>query len=362
MNTDEKYNAYKDLMSFTKDELTDYMISLDEKGFRAAQIYEWIHKKLVFRYGDMTNIPKKLAAMLEEKYIICPMHIEKKLVSQTDGTVKYLMCTADGNIIESVAMQYSYGMSVCISSQAGCRMGCSFCASTIMGLERSLTASEMLAQIYLIQKDMGKRVDNIVVMGIGEPFDNYNELIRFLHMISDENGLNISQRSITVSTCGIVERIYDFADEEMAVTLAISLHAPCDELRKTIMPVANRYSLDEIKKACLYFTSKTGRRITFEYAMIAGVNDTPECAEKLASYVKGMLCHINLIPLNSVKERECRASYAGAVRYFEKYLEKKQNNVTIRKGMGRDIEAACGQLRRECLEAKEKSFQENERM
>ena len=362
METDGKYNNYRDLMSFTKDELNEYLTGLNEKKFRASQIYEWLHKKLADSYDDMTNIPKKLKDTLAAKYEARPMRIEKKLVSEVDGTAKYLMCTMDGNIIESVAMQYPYGMSVCISSQAGCRMGCSFCASTIMGLERSLTASEMLSQIYLIQKDMGRRVDNIVVMGIGEPFDNYDELIKFLRMISDENGLNISQRSITVSTCGIVDRIYDFADEEMAVTLAISLHAPYDELRKSIMPVANRYSLRQIKEACLYFINKTGRRITFEYAMIAGVNDTPECAEKLVSYVKGMLCHVNLIPLNSVKERNCRASYAAEVRYFEKYLEKNRIDGTIRKGMGRDIEAACGQLRRECLEEKSKSFHKNERM
>ncbi len=320
MGADEKY---EDLMSFTKDELKEYMLSIGEKSFRADQIYGWLHKKLADSYDDMTNVPEKLRRALEEKYLMRPMRIEKKLVSQTDGTAKYLMCTKDGNMIESVAMQYPYGMSVCISSQAGCRMGCSFCASAILGLERNLTASEMLSQIYLIQKDMGKRVDNIVVMGIGEPFDNYDELIKFLRMVSDEDGLNISRRSITVSTCGLADRIYDFADEGMAVTLAVSLHAPDDELRKTIMPVANRYSLDEIKEACRYFTKKTGRRITFEYAMIAGVNDTPSCAEKLSAYVKGLLCHINLIPLNTVKERAGRASYAEDMQYFEKYLEKK---------------------------------------
>lgn len=353
MNTEEKYKDYKDLMSFTRTELKEYMLSINEKSYRAEQIYEWIHKKLADSFDDMTNIPKKLRAGLADSFSVRPMHIEKKFISAIDKTAKYLMCTKDGNIIESVAMQYPYGMSVCISSQAGCRMGCSFCASTIMGLERNLTAAEMLSQVYLIQKDMGKRVDNIVVMGIGEPFDNYNEFIKFLNMISDENGLNISQRSITVSTCGIVDRIYDFADEGMAVTLAVSLHAPYDELRKTIMPVANRYSLADIKKACRYFTDKTGRRVTFEYAMIAGVNDTRECAERLDLFVKDLLCHINIIPLNEVKERTCKGSYIKEIQNFVKYLEKRQNNVTVRKGMGRDIEAACGQLRRECLEMRE---------
>lgn len=356
MNTDKYYDEYKDLMSFTKDELKGYMADIGEKSFRAGQIYEWVHRKLAGSYDEMTNIPKKLRETLVERYPVRPMHIENKLVSKIDGTVKYLMCTADGNMIESVAMQYPYGMSVCISSQAGCRMGCTFCASTILGLERNLTASEMLSQIYLIQEDMKKRVDNIVVMGIGEPFDNYDELIKFLHMVSDEDGLNISQRSITVSTCGIADKIYEFADEGMAVTLAVSLHAPDDELRKKIMPVANRYSLDEIRKACIYFTKKTKRRITFEYAMIAGVNDTPECAQKLDSFINGLLCHVNLIPLNEVKERSGRASYNSDIQYFEKYLENRQKTVTIRKGMGRDIEAACGQLRREYLEKKELRF------
>lgn len=343
-------------MQYNKEELIKLMLSYGEKAFRAAQLYEWIHKKLASDFSEMTNISKNLKEKLAVSHIIYPMSIKDKLVSKKDGTVKYLMETSSGSIIESVAMQYSYGMSVCISSQAGCRMGCRFCASTILGLEKSLKASEMLAQIYLIQKDMGRRVDNIVIMGIGEPFDNYDELIKFLHMITDENGLNISQRNITVSTCGLVDRIYDFADENMQITLAVSLHAPNDEIRKSIMPVANRYSMDEIKRACQYFIEKTGRRVTFEYAMIEGVNDSTECAKELAAYAKGMLCHINLIPVNAVKERKYRRAGADVIHDFEKYLEKNRINVTIRKGMGSDIEAACGQLRRQYAEHNKRFF------
>ncbi len=338
---------YRDILSFTMDELTEYVVSLGEKAFRAKQLYEWLHKKIAGNWDEMTNISKGLRAKLSEKYMLMPLEIKEKLVSSIDGTAKYLMATPEGGIIESVAMQYSYGMSVCISSQIGCRMGCKFCASTLAGLERSLTASEMLAQVYNIQRDMGRRVDNIVIMGIGEPFDNYDELIKFLHMVTDENGLNISQRSITVSTCGLVDKMYEFADEHMAVTLALSLHAPNDELRKTIMPVANKYTVRELMKACKYYVKTTGRRITFEYSMIEGVNDTIECAKQLVNLISDIQCHVNLIPLNNVKERDCRRSEARNIECFQKYLEKYRINVTIRKGMGGDIEAACGQLRRQ---------------
>lgn len=340
---------YKDILSFTLPELTEYLKEAGYPAFRGRQLYEWLHKKLVPDWDEMGNIPKKMKQELAEKYEILPLTIQDKLVSKIDGTAKYLMMTHDGGIIESVAMQYSYGMSVCISSQIGCRMGCRFCASTLLGLERSLTASEMLSQIYNIQRDMGKRVDNIVIMGIGEPFDNYDEIIKFIHMITDENGLNISQRNITVSTCGLVDKMYAFADEGLAVTMAVSLHAPNDEIRKTMMPVANRYSIEEIMKACRYFVKKTGRRVTFEYTMVDGVNDSEECASQLCSHLKGMLCHVNLIPLNEVKERECRSSKPDGIKAFQKYLEKNRINVTIRKGMGRDIEAACGQLRRKYM-------------
>lgn len=353
---ENKYEKYKDMLSFTLDELADYISAHGEKAFRAKQIYEWLHKKLVTDWNDMSNISKKFRGLLQEKYLLNPLVIKEKLVSEIDGTAKYLMGTTDGGIIESVAMQYNYGMSVCISSQVGCRMGCKFCASTLSGLDRSLSASEMLAQIYLIQKDMDRRVDNIVVMGIGEPFDNYDELIKFIKMVSDENGLNIGQRSITVSTCGIVDNMYRFAEEHLAVTLALSLHAPDDSIRRTIMPVANKYSVQELIKACRNFVSVTGRRVTIEYAMIEGVNDTDECAAKLVSLLKGLLCHVNLIPLNAVKERKTRRSEASSIHYFQKYLENAGINVTIRKGMGGDIEAACGQLRRQYTANNMKNF------
>lgn len=337
---------YRDILSFTFEELDGYIKDAGYPSFRSGQIYGWLHKKLVSGWDGMTNVPKKLRSMLSEKYSILPLEIKEKLTSRTDGTSKYLMAAYDGGIIESVAMRYSYGVSVCISSQVGCRMGCRFCASTLLGLERSLTASEMLSQVYNIQRDIGERVDNIVIMGIGEPFDNYDEVVKFIRMVSDADGLNISQRNITVSTCGLADRIYDFADEEFAVTLAISLHAPNDSVRKTIMPIAGRYGIEEIMEACRYFIMKTGRRVTFEYTMIDGVNDTPECATELASLLRGMLCHVNLIALNSVKERECRSSGIRKIKHFEKYLQEKRINATIRKGMGRDIDAACGQLRK----------------
>ncbi len=341
-----------DLLSFTREELTEYMEKTGQKKFRAVQLYEWLHKKLASDYSEMTNLSKTLREQISSEYEIYPLSILDKVVSKKDGTAKYLMATKDGGVIESVAMNYNYGMSVCISSQIGCRMGCSFCASTLAGLERGLKASEMLAQVYLIQKDMNKRVDNIVVMGIGEPFDNYEQLIRFLGMISDESGLNISQRSITVSTCGLVDKMYEFADEHMGVTLAVSLHAPNDDIRKSIMPVANKYSIDEIMKACRYFSDKTGRRVTFEYSMIHGVNDSGECAKELAGRIKGLLCHVNLIPLNDVDERDYRRSPDEGISVFQNILQKYGINVTIRKGMGSDIDAACGQLRKKYIDKK----------
>lgn len=340
---------YRDILSFTFEELEKYITDAGYPAFRSRQIYAWLHKKLAVKWDEMTNVPKKLREQLSGKYDILPLCIKEKLTSEIDGTSKYLMASYDGGIIESVAMRYSYGMSVCISSQIGCRMGCRFCASTLLGLERNLTASEMLSQVYNIQRDTGERVDNIVIMGIGEPFDNYDEVLKFIRMVTDADGLNISQRNITVSTCGLADRIYDFADEELAVTLAISLHAPDDSIRKTIMPVAGRYSIDDIMEACRYFIMKTGRRVTFEYTLIDGVNDSTECAAGLVSLLRGMLCHVNLIALNSVKERDCRSSAMQNIKCFEKYLQKHRINATIRRGMGRDIDAACGQLRKRYL-------------
>ncbi len=336
----------KDIKSMNLSELKKDMEELGEKAFRATQIYEWIHVKLVPSFDQMTNISEKLKEKLRERYTFTTLEIVDKQVSAIDGTSKYLFRLADGNLIESVLMKYKHGNSVCISSQAGCRMGCKFCASTIAGLKRNLLPSEMLEQIYRIQRESGERVSNVVVMGTGEPFDNYDNLICFLKLLTDEKGLHISARNITVSTCGIVPKIKEFADENMQVTLAISLHAPNNEKRKKMMPVANKYSIEELLEACRYFFEKTGRRITFEYSLASGVNDSEQDAAELISLVKGMNCHVNLIPINPVEELSFEGSAKKVAEKFKNKLEKSRINVTIRREMGRDIDGACGQLRR----------------
>ncbi|MBQ4529467.1 MAG: 23S rRNA (adenine(2503)-C(2))-methyltransferase RlmN [Lachnospiraceae bacterium] len=336
----------KDIKSMNLNELKEEIATLGEKPFRAKQIYEWIHVKLVDDLEEMTNISEKLRTRLKEEYEFTTLEIVDKQVSKQDGTAKYLFRLKDGNLIESVLMKYKHGNSVCISSQAGCRMGCKFCASTIAGLKRNLLPSEMLEQIYRIQKESGERVSNVVVMGTGEPFDNYDNLVRFLKILTNENGLNISGRNITVSTCGLVTKIREFAEENMQVTLAISLHAPNDEKRKSMMPIANKYSISELLEACQYFFEKTGRRITFEYSLAQGVNDSEEDARELIQLVKGMNCHVNLIPINPVEELEFEGSAKKVAEKFKNKLEKSRINVTIRREMGRDIDGACGQLRR----------------
>lgn len=270
-------------------------------------------------------------------------------MSKKEDTAKYLFALEDDHVIESVWMKYRHGNSVCISSQVGCRMGCTFCASTLTGLTRNLTAGEMLSQIYQIQKDTKERVSNIIVMGMGEPLDNYEELLRFIKLVSCEKGIGISQRNITVSTCGLVDKIRMLADEKLQITLAISLHAPNDEIRRQTMPIANRYTIGEIIQACKYYFDKTGRRITFEYSMIRGVNDNEEHAKELAGRLSGLNCHINLIPLNEVKERNCYRSTKEDIEKFKTILEKYRKTVTIRREMGSDIDAACGQLRKKFL-------------
>lgn len=336
----------KDIKSMNLGELKKDMEELGEKAFRATQVYEWIHVKLVQSFDEMTNISEKLKEKLREKYNFTTLEIVDKQVSAQDGTAKYLFRLQDGNLIESVLMKYKHGNSVCISSQVGCRMGCKFCASTIAGLKRNLFPSEMLEQIYRIQRESGERVSNVVVMGTGEPFDNYDNLIRFLKLLTDEKGLHISARNITVSTCGIVPKIREFAEENMQVTLAISLHAPNNEKRKRMMPIANKYSIEELLDACHYFFEKTGRRITFEYSLADGVNDSEQDAAELISLVKGMNCHVNLIPINPVEELEFEGSAKKVAEKFKNKLEKSRINVTIRREMGRDIDGACGQLRR----------------
>ncbi|MBE5975859.1 23S rRNA (adenine(2503)-C(2))-methyltransferase RlmN [Lacrimispora xylanisolvens] len=338
-----------DIKSLNLEELTAFLVSAGEKPFRAKQLYEWIHQKLAASYDEMTNLPKTMKEKLSEMAELPSLTVVEEKISQIDGTRKYLFGLSDGNVIESVLMKYKHGNSVCISSQVGCRMGCRFCASTLDGLERNLSPAEMLDQIYRIQKITGERVSNIVVMGSGEPLDNYENLVQFIRLLTDENGLNISQRNVTVSTCGIVPGILKLAEEKFQITLALSLHAPNDEVRKSLMPVANRYPLADVLMACHTYFEKTGRRITFEYSLVSGVNDNLKEASALASLLKAQHGHINLIPVNPIKERDYVQSDRKAIEAFKNLLEKNGINVTIRREMGRDINGACGQLRKSFL-------------
>ena len=340
----------KDIASYSFEELQEEMLAIGEKGFRSRQIYSWIHEKLVDDFEEMTNLSKTLRQKLEAAYEIRRVEMEKRQISKIDGTNKFLFCLKDGNMVESVLMKYKHGNSVCISSQVGCRMGCRFCASTLDGLERNLTPSEMLRQVYQIQKITGERVSNIVIMGTGEPLDNYDNFLKFIHMVSDEHGLNISQRNITASTCGIVPNIRRLAEEKLQITLALSLHGSNQEKRRSLMPVANKYELQEVLEACDYYFEKTGRRITFEYSLVHGVNDTPEDAKELMGILKVRNCHLNLIPVNPIKERNYEKPDKKSAENFKNKLEKNGINVTIRREMGSDIDGACGQLRRKTMQ------------
>lgn len=339
----------KDIKSYNLTELKAQLLEMGEKPFRASQIYKWLHIDKVETFDEMTNISKDLRKKLEESFEIITLESVKVLVSQIDGTRKYLFRIKGGSVIESVLMRYKHGNSVCISTQSGCRMGCKFCASTLNGLDRNLTASELLEQIYQIEKDINEKVSNIVLMGSGEPLDNFDNVTKFLQLISDENGANISQRNITLSTCGLVPKMKELADMHPQITLALSLHASDDETRKELLPIARKYTIKEVLDACRYYFDKTGRRITFEYSLVAGVNDTKEEAEKLSRLVKGINCHVNLIPVNPIKERNFIQSGKDAVQRFKSTLEKNKINATIRREMGRDINGACGQLRNETL-------------
>ena len=342
----------KDIRSFTIDELKEEIkTELGEKPFRAAQLYQWLHEKMADDFDEMTNLSLAFREKLKERYVLTTLKKLDVKISSIDGTRKYLFGLSDGNVIESVWMKYKYGNSVCISSQAGCRMGCRFCASTLDGLARNLLASEMLEQIYQIQKDTGERVSNIVVMGSGEPMDNYDNLIRFIRLITSKEGLNISQRNITVSTCGIVPGIKELANEGLALTLALSLHAPDDETRKKLMPIANVYPLSQVMDACHEYFQKTGRRLTFEYSLVKGVNDNLNEAKALTELIRDQHGHVNLIPVNPIKERDYVQSGKKAVEAFRDYLEKHGIQVTIRREMGRDINGACGQLRKSYMES-----------
>uniref|UniRef100_UPI0040576D27 23S rRNA (adenine(2503)-C(2))-methyltransferase RlmN n=1 Tax=Acetatifactor sp. TaxID=1872090 RepID=UPI0040576D27 len=335
-----------DIKSLTLSELKKELENRGEKVFRAKQMYEWMHVKLVRGFDDMTNLSKDFREKCKEWYSYTALQAVQVQESKVDGTKKFLFALEDGNVVESVWMKYKHGNSVCISSQVGCRMGCKFCASTLDGLERNLAPSEMLDQIYAITLLTGERVSNVVVMGTGEPLDNYDNLLIFLKMLTDENGLNISQRNITVSTCGLVPKMRELAEEKLQITLALSLHATTDEKRRKLMPIANKYSIEELMEVCQYYFEQTGRRITFEYSLLGGENDTDEDAEGLIALAKPLCCHINLIPVNPIKERDYVQSDAGRIQRFKNKLEKNKINVTIRREMGRDIDGACGQLRR----------------
>ena len=335
-----------DIKNLTLDELEQEIVNMGEAKFRAKQIFSWLHQKNVSSFDEMSNISKDFREKLNNRFKMTNIEIVDKLISSVDKTTKYLFKLENNHIIESVLMKYSYGNAVCISSQVGCRMGCTFCASTLDGLERNLTTAEMVSQIYKIQQDSKEKIRSIVLMGSGEPFDNFDNFLKFIEIINHKDGLNIGQRHITVSTCGIVPKIYELADKKLQINLALSLHAPTDEKRKSIMPIAKKYTVREIVEACKYFAKTTKRRVTYEYALIAGVNDTEEDAKEIIKLLKGSLAHINLIPVNDVKERNYIKSSKEQIKNFATLLKNAGIETTIRRELGSDINAACGQLRK----------------
>lgn len=337
-----------DIRSLGPDELAEYMESIGQPSYRAGQVFSWLHGKLASSFDEMSNLPKTLRERLKEECTLKELSIKTVQVSKTDGTRKYLFKLYDGNTIESVFMKYSFGNSVCVSSQVGCAMGCAFCASTIDGCVRNLSTSEILSQVYEIRKDTGERVSHVVVMGMGEPLLNYSNIVGFVRILSNENALHISQRNITISTCGIAPAIKRLSEESLKITLALSLHAPDDEIRRKIMPVASRYPMEEVLEACSVFFKNTGRRVTFEYCLIGGVNDSKECALGLSKRLKGMNAHVNLIPVNPT-ENNISASSEKHIEEFKAALEKNGIAVTRRRELGRDIDGACGQLKRRML-------------
>ncbi len=335
-----------DLLSMFPDELESLVVSLSQPKYRAKQIFEGLYKGARDIDG-ITSLPKAFREVLRDSAYVPTAQIKKKLVSAIDGTVKYLYRLHDGETVESVFMRYKHGNTMCISTQVGCRMGCSFCASTKAGLVRSLAPSEMLLQIMEAERDLGERVSNIVLMGMGEPLDNYDNVIKFLRLVNHESGLNIGLRHISLSTCGLVDKMYSLADEGLPITLSVSLHASNDKKRMATMPIAKRYTIDELLDACKYFISKTNRRISFEYALIDGENDTVADAHELGRLLSGVLCHVNLIPVNPIKERNFKSSKKNTIKVFTETLETYKINVTVRRTLGADINASCGQLRAE---------------
>ncbi|MCX7711936.1 MAG: 23S rRNA (adenine(2503)-C(2))-methyltransferase RlmN [Clostridia bacterium] len=346
------------LLDLTVEEIQQLMVDLKQEKFRAKQIYQWVNKGIK-DLDEMTNLSKSLREALGNVSTIRKLKIKHKLVSKIDGTTKYLFELEDGNIIESVLMVYKHGLTVCISSQLGCKMGCGFCASTGLGFIRDLTPGEILDQVLTIQTDAGKRVGNIVIMGIGEPLDNYDNIVKFLKLVNHPEGLNIGYRHVSLSTCGLVPEILKLSRENMPITLSISLHAPNDAIRGEIMPVNKKYSIDKIIEACKIYTEVTKRRITFEYAMISGLNDSRENALELARRIKGMLCHVNLIPINAIESASYKKSERRNIDQFREILEKYGIEATVRRELGADINAACGQLRRSMI-ANEERIKKNE--
>jgi len=335
----------ENLKSMTQPEIGAVLKEMGQPAFRAKQVYTWLHKG-VRSYEEMTNLPKSLRDALAEKYPIHPPVVVRKQQSKKDGTIKYLWKLSDGNCVETVLMRYHYGNSVCISSEVGCRMGCAFCASTLGGLVRKLEPFEMLDQVLFTQLDSGLPISHIVLMGIGEPLDNFDHVMRFLELVNSEDGMNISMRHISLSTCGLVPKIDELAKRKLQITLSVSLHAPNDAIRNTIMPVNKAYPSEELLAACRRYYEATGRRISFEYAMIDGVNDSQENARELIRRLKGLPAHFNLIPLNHVEESPLKPSSRNAVAQFQKTLESAGITATVRRTLGGDIDASCGQLRR----------------
>lgn len=344
INKDE--NGKIDILSLTQNELIDIILDLGEKPFRAKQIFHWLHCKRIRKFTEMTNISAQLRDKLDNIFCVKSLFICKRLESNNDNTVKYLYELDDGNHIESVLMEYNHGNTLCVSTQVGCKMGCKFCASTIAGFKRNLAASEMLLQIYEAERDSGRHISGVVLMGIGEPLDNYNNVINFLTLLSCADGANISLRHVSLSTCGLVPKIYELAKLKLGLTLSISLHAADNEARSEIMPVNDSYDINELLKACHNYFDTTGRRISFEYALIDGHNDSYNDAKKLYDLLKNFICHVNIIPVNKIKERDFKSDRKSAYR-FQKYLEELGINATVRRTLGADIDAACGQLRRE---------------
>ena len=340
----------KQLRSMTIPELGELLKELGQPAFRAKQVFTWLHKG-VRSYEEMTNLPKALRDTLAQDYPLYAPRVIRKQESQKDGTIKYLWELADGNCVETVLMRYHYGNTVCISTEVGCRMGCAFCASTLGGLVRKLEPQEMLEQVLFTQVNSGLPVSHIVLMGIGEPLDNFENVMRFLELVNSPDGMNISMRHISLSTCGLVPGIDRLAEKKLQLTLSVSLHAPTDEIRNTIMPVNKAYPTEELLAACRRYYDKTGRRISFEYAMINGVNDTPEAARTLLKRLKGLPAHMNLIPLNHVEESPLKPSTRQAVEQFQKILEQGGVTATVRRTLGSDIDASCGQLRRKYTKA-----------